>query len=74
VFSVDLRRLRQALAAARRTQLDPAVAATLAQAGEAYGGVLLASRLLIGAASGLLLWQLLSHPPAWRHPARWQGR
>jgi DNA-binding SARP family transcriptional activator len=41
VFTVDLWRFQQALAAARRAQLDPAVAAALAQAGEAYGGVLL---------------------------------
>jgi DNA-binding SARP family transcriptional activator len=41
VFAVDLWRFQQALAAARHTQLDPAVAAALAQAGEAYGGVLL---------------------------------
>jgi DNA-binding SARP family transcriptional activator len=41
VFAVDLWRFQQALAAARHAQLDPAVAAALAQAGEAYGGVLL---------------------------------
>jgi DNA-binding SARP family transcriptional activator len=41
VFAVDLWRFQQALAAARRAQLDPAVAAALAAAGEAYGGVLL---------------------------------
>jgi DNA-binding SARP family transcriptional activator len=41
VFTVDLWRFQQALAAARRAQLDPAVAAALAAAGEAYGGVLL---------------------------------
>jgi DNA-binding SARP family transcriptional activator len=41
VFAVDLWRFQQALAAARRAQLDPAVAAALADAGEAYGGVLL---------------------------------
>lgn len=41
VFAVDLWRFQQALAAARRAQLDPAVAAALAEAGEAYGGVLL---------------------------------
>jgi len=40
VFAVDLWRFQQALAAARHAQLDPAVAAALAQAGEAYGGVL----------------------------------
>jgi DNA-binding SARP family transcriptional activator len=41
VFAVDLWRVQQALAAARRAQLDPAVAAALAEVGEAYGGVLL---------------------------------
>jgi DNA-binding SARP family transcriptional activator len=41
VFAVDLWRFQQALAAARRAQLDPAVATALAEAGEAYGGVLL---------------------------------
>jgi DNA-binding SARP family transcriptional activator len=41
VFAVDLWRFHAALAAARRAELDPAVAAALAQAGEAYGGVLL---------------------------------
>jgi DNA-binding SARP family transcriptional activator len=41
VFAVDLWRFQAALAAARRAQLDPAVAAALAEAGEAYGGVLL---------------------------------
>ena len=41
VFAVDLWRFQHALAAARHAQLDPAVAAALAQAGEAYGGVLL---------------------------------
>jgi DNA-binding SARP family transcriptional activator len=41
VFAVDLWRFQQALATARRAQLDPAVAAALADAGEAYGGVLL---------------------------------
>ena len=41
VFAVDLWRFQQALAAARRAQLDHAVAAALAEAGEAYGGVLL---------------------------------
>jgi DNA-binding SARP family transcriptional activator len=41
VFAVDLWRFQQALATARRAQLDPAVAAALAEAGEAYGGVLL---------------------------------
>jgi DNA-binding SARP family transcriptional activator len=41
VFAVDLWRFQQALAAARRAQLDPAIAAALAEAGEAYGGVLL---------------------------------
>jgi DNA-binding SARP family transcriptional activator len=41
VFAVDLWRFQQALATARHAQLDPAVAAALAQAGEAYGGVLL---------------------------------
>jgi DNA-binding SARP family transcriptional activator len=41
VFAVDLWRFQQALAAARRAQLDPAVAAALAEVGEAYGGVLL---------------------------------
>jgi len=41
VFAVDLWRLQAALAAARRAELDPAVAAALAEAGEAYGGVLL---------------------------------
>jgi DNA-binding SARP family transcriptional activator len=41
VFAVDLWRFQQALAAARHAQLNPAVAAALAQAGEAYGGVLL---------------------------------
>jgi hypothetical protein len=38
VFAVDLWRFHQALAAARRAQLEPAVAAALAEAGEAYGG------------------------------------
>jgi DNA-binding SARP family transcriptional activator len=41
LFAVDLWRFQQALAAARHAQLDPAVAAALAEAGEAYGGVLL---------------------------------
>ena len=41
VFAVDLWRFQQALAAARRAQLDPAVAAALVEAGEAYSGVLL---------------------------------
>jgi DNA-binding SARP family transcriptional activator len=41
VFEVDLWRLQAALAAARRADLDSAVAAALAEAGEAYGGVLL---------------------------------
>jgi len=41
VFTVDLWRFQAALTAARRAQLDPAVAAALAQTGEAYGGVLL---------------------------------
>jgi DNA-binding SARP family transcriptional activator len=41
VFAVDLWRFQQALAAARHAQLDPAVAAALAQAGDLYGGVLL---------------------------------
>ena len=41
VFAVDLWRFQSALAAARHAQLDPAVAVALAQAGEAYGGVLL---------------------------------
>ena len=41
VFAVDLWRFQTALAAARHAQLDPAVAVALAQAGEAYGGVLL---------------------------------
>ena len=41
VFAVDLWRFQQALAAARHAQLDPAVAAALADAGEAYGGALL---------------------------------
>jgi DNA-binding SARP family transcriptional activator len=41
VFAVDLWRFQAALAAARRAELDPAVAAALAEAGEAYGGVLL---------------------------------
>jgi DNA-binding SARP family transcriptional activator len=41
VFAVDLWRFQAALAAARRAQLDPAVAAALAAAGEAFGGVLL---------------------------------
>jgi DNA-binding SARP family transcriptional activator len=41
VFAVDLWRFQQALAATRRAQLDPAVAAALAEVGEAYGGVLL---------------------------------
>jgi hypothetical protein len=41
VFAVDLWRFQAALATARRAQLDPAVAAALAEAGEAYGGVLL---------------------------------
>jgi DNA-binding SARP family transcriptional activator len=41
VFAVDLWRFQQALAAARHAQLDPAVAAALAQAGDVYGGVLL---------------------------------
>jgi DNA-binding SARP family transcriptional activator len=41
VFAVDLWRFQTALATARHAQLDPAVAAALAEAGEAYGGVLL---------------------------------
>jgi DNA-binding SARP family transcriptional activator len=41
VFAVDLWRFQQALAAARHAQLDPAVAAALAEAGDVYGGVLL---------------------------------
>jgi DNA-binding SARP family transcriptional activator len=41
VFAVDLWRFHAAMAAARRAQLDPAVAAALAEVGEAYGGVLL---------------------------------
>jgi DNA-binding SARP family transcriptional activator len=41
LFAVDLWRFQQALAAGRHAQLDPAVAAALAEAGEAYGGVLL---------------------------------
>ena len=41
VFAVDLWRFQTALAAARHAQLDPAVAAALAQAGDVYGGVLL---------------------------------
>jgi DNA-binding SARP family transcriptional activator len=41
VFAVDLWRFQQALVAARHAQLDPAVAAALADAGEAYGGALL---------------------------------
>ena len=48
VFAVDLWRFQQALAAARHAQLDPAVAAALAQAGEAYGGVLLDGALRLG--------------------------
>jgi DNA-binding SARP family transcriptional activator len=43
VFAVDLWRFQQALAAARHAQLDPAVSAALAQAGDVYGGVLLDS-------------------------------
>jgi DNA-binding SARP family transcriptional activator len=43
VFMVDLWRLQAALAAARRADLDSAVAAALAEAGDAYGGVLLDS-------------------------------
>jgi DNA-binding SARP family transcriptional activator len=41
VFAVDLWRFQAALAAARRAQLDTAIAAALAAAGEAYAGVLL---------------------------------
>jgi len=41
VFGVDLWRFETALAGARRAELDPAVAAALAEAGEAYGGTLL---------------------------------
>jgi DNA-binding SARP family transcriptional activator len=41
VFEVDLWRFETALAGARRAELDPAVAAALAEAGEAYGGTLL---------------------------------
>jgi DNA-binding SARP family transcriptional activator len=41
VFAVDLWRFQQALATTRQAQLDPAIAAALAAAGEAYGGVLL---------------------------------
>jgi DNA-binding SARP family transcriptional activator len=41
VFAVDLWRFQAALGAARRAELDPAVAAALAEVGEAYGGVLL---------------------------------
>jgi DNA-binding SARP family transcriptional activator len=41
VFGVDLWRFETALAGARRAELDPAVAAALAAAGEAYGGTLL---------------------------------
>jgi DNA-binding SARP family transcriptional activator len=41
VFAVDLWRFQQALAAARRAELDPVVVAALAGVGEAYGGVLL---------------------------------
>jgi len=41
VFTVDLWRFQAALVAARRVQLDPAVAAALAEAGDAYGGTLL---------------------------------
>jgi DNA-binding SARP family transcriptional activator len=41
VFAVDLWRFQTALATARHAQLDPAVATALAEAGEAYGGVLL---------------------------------
>ena len=40
VFGVDLWRFETALAGARRAELDPAVAAALAEAGEAYGGTL----------------------------------
>jgi tetratricopeptide (TPR) repeat protein len=41
VFAVDLWRFHAAMAAARHAKLDPAVAAALAEVGEAYGGVLL---------------------------------
>jgi DNA-binding SARP family transcriptional activator len=41
VFGVDLWRFQAAMATARRAQLDPAVAAALAEAGDAYGGTLL---------------------------------
>jgi DNA-binding SARP family transcriptional activator len=41
MFAVDLWRFQAALAAARRADLDTAVAAALSQAGEAYGGALL---------------------------------
>jgi DNA-binding SARP family transcriptional activator len=41
VFAVDLWRFQSALAAARRAQLDPAIATALAEAGQAYGGTLL---------------------------------
>jgi DNA-binding SARP family transcriptional activator len=41
VFAVDLWRFQAAVATARRAELDPAVAAALAEAGDAYGGPLL---------------------------------
>jgi DNA-binding SARP family transcriptional activator len=41
IFAVDLWRFQAALAAARRAQLNTAIATALAAAGEAYGGVLL---------------------------------
>jgi DNA-binding SARP family transcriptional activator len=41
VFAVDLWRFQQALPASTRAQLSPEVATALAEAGEAYGGVLL---------------------------------
>jgi DNA-binding SARP family transcriptional activator len=41
VFTVDLWHFQRALTAARRAELDTAVAAALAQAGDAYGGALL---------------------------------
>jgi DNA-binding SARP family transcriptional activator len=41
LFAVDLWQFHSALAAARRADLDPAVAEALARAGDAYGGALL---------------------------------
>ena len=86
VFGVDLWRFETALAGARRAELDPAVAAALAEAGEAYGGTLLdgapyawvegpredARRRAVDAQARLA--ELRETPGAEGALARWRGR